>query len=336
MDGLERVLAVFGIVTGSDIQLFATDMRRNYLKVAAFVQFLREEFDQFLAHDGTAGQPQRQTHAHARREGKEFHLFSNLAVVALLGLFQQDQIIVQQGFLREGDTVDTGQLLTFFIPAPIGSGNGGQLHRFDQFGVAQMRAAAKVGKGTIFIIRNGSVFQLADQLALVRISFLLEILQGIGLGDFDAFEVLLFAGQLQHLLLNCSQVGIRNLRAIQVHIIVESVFNGRSDTEFYTRIEGLEGLCHQVGGGVPEHPAPFFIVPLKKLDSSIFLNRTGQVIYGFIYLGSKYLGRQARADTHRNVIRGHALLEGLDTAIRKCNVNHIAYESLTINLQRYE
>ena len=247
MDGLEGVLAIFGIVPGRYIELFAADMRGNHLEVAALIQFLRKEFDQFLAHDGTAGQPQRQTHAHARREGKEFHLFSNLAVVALLGLFQQDQIIVQQGFLREGDTVDTGQLLAFLISAPIGSGNGGQLHRFDQFGVAQMRAAAKVGKGTIFIIRNGSVFQLADQLALVRISFLLEILQGIGLGDLDALEVLLLAGQLQHLLLDCGQVGIRNLRAIQVHIIVESVFNGRSDTEFYTRIEGLEGLCHKMG-----------------------------------------------------------------------------------------
>ena len=102
-------------------------------------------------------------------------------MVALLGLFEYYQIFVEHRLLRESDTVDTGQLLTFFVAPPICSGDGCKLYGLDYVGVHKMRSAAKIGEGSVLVISNGTVFQLADKFTFVRIALGLEVLHGIGL-----------------------------------------------------------------------------------------------------------------------------------------------------------
>ena len=277
MDGLEGVLAVLGIVAGGHIEFLAADMRGDDLEIAVFGLLLPEEVLQGVAQGRALREPQGQARAHALGEGEEFHLLADLAVVALLGLFQHHQVLVQHGLLGEGDAVDAGELLAGFVAPPVGAGKGEDLHGLDDLGVTQMRAAAQVGELAVGIVSDGTVFQFGDEFLLVLVALLGEIGHGIGLGDLDAAEVLLLAGELQHLVLDGLEIGIREGTAVHVHVIVEAVLDGRSDTELHAGEKGFQGLGHQVGRGVPEHFLGFVILPFEQADFHVLRDGTHQV-----------------------------------------------------------
>ena len=167
-------------------------------------------------------------------------------MVALLGLFEEDKILIEHRLLREGDSVDSGELLALLVTTPVGTGDGGQLDGLDDLGVAKMRSAAKVGEMTVRVVGDGAVGKLIDQLALVLVTGLLEVLESVGLGHVLTDEVLLLARQLKHPLLDLGEISVGDLTAAQIHVIVESVLDGRSDAELDAREYVLECLRHQV------------------------------------------------------------------------------------------
>ena len=57
VDRLERVLAIFGIVAGGDVEVFAADVRRHNLLVAVFLLDLLEELLKFESKLCPAGEP---------------------------------------------------------------------------------------------------------------------------------------------------------------------------------------------------------------------------------------------------------------------------------------
>ena len=63
------------------------------------------------------GEPDGQTLTHTVGEHEEFHLLTDLSVVALLGLFEHHEILVEHLLLGEGNTVDTRHLLALGIAA---------------------------------------------------------------------------------------------------------------------------------------------------------------------------------------------------------------------------
>ncbi len=243
-------------------------------------------------------------------------------MVALLRLFEDHEVFVEHRLLREGDAIDTGQLRALLVAAPVGAGQGGQLDGLDDIGVHQVRSAAQVREGSVLIIGNGSVFQFADQLALVRIAFLFEMLERVRLGNGDTLESLLLAGQFEHLLLYLREVSLGEGLAIHVDIIIEAILDGRSDAELDTRIQGFEGFRHQVGRGVPENPAGIFILPFQELHGRIGRNRAGKVHHDVVYLGGQNLCRQSRTDALCDFIRGDPFVVGAHVTVRKSNVDH--------------
>ena len=95
MDGLEGILAVLGVVAGGHIEFLAADVRGDDLQVAVFGLLLPEEVLQGVAERRALREPQRKARTHALGEGEELHLLADLAVVALLGLLQHHQVLVQ-------------------------------------------------------------------------------------------------------------------------------------------------------------------------------------------------------------------------------------------------
>ena len=181
LDGLEGILSVFCPVTGGDVELLASDVRSYHLHVVLLIEFGAQELLQLIAHHGAAGQPKGQTQTDAIAECEELHLLAEFAVIALLGLFQQHQVLVQHALLGEGDAVDTGELLAVLVSAPVGSGDGGELHCLDNVGVAEMRATAKIRECSVCIVGDGTVGKFADKLALVLVALRLEMFHGFRL-----------------------------------------------------------------------------------------------------------------------------------------------------------
>ena len=124
-----------------------------------------------------------------------------------------------------------------------------------------VRAAAEVGEVSVRVERDGPVLKLVYEFALVLVALPGEIVQGLGLGNLPAFESLLGLRELLHLVLDRLQVGIGNLPASEVHIIVEPRFDGRAHTELHTRVKSLQRLRHKMGGRVPEYPFRLVVVP---------------------------------------------------------------------------
>ncbi len=167
-------------------------------------------------------------------------------MVTLLGLFEEDKIFIQHRLLRKGDSIDSGELLTLLVTTPVGSGDGGQLDSLDDLGVAQVRTAAKIREVAVGVVSDGAIGQLVDELALVLVTSLLEMFECVGLGNVLTDEVLLLASQLKHPFLNLGEISVGDLTAAQIHVIVESVLDGRSDPELHAWEYVFEGLRHQM------------------------------------------------------------------------------------------
>ena len=221
-------------------------MRSDYLHVVLLIELGTQELFQLIAHHGAAGQPQGQAQTNATTESKELHLLSEFAVIPLLGLFEQHKILVQHALLGEGDAVDTGELLTVLVSAPVGTGDGGELHCLDDVGVAEMRAAAEIRESSVCVVCNGAVGKFADKFALVLVAFSLEMFHGLRLGNFYPGEILLASGEFEHFLLHLGKVGVGDRAPAEVYIVVETVFHRGSDSELDARIDSFEGLCHEV------------------------------------------------------------------------------------------
>ena len=236
-------------------------MRGDDGKVSELGLLLAQETLEHIAHHGTAGQPQGQTQTYAGREGEQLHFLAELAVVALLGFLEHLQVLVEHALLGEGHAVDTGELLAALVALPVGTGYAGELHRLDVVDMLHMGAAAEIGERAVRVEGYRAVLEVVYELALVVVALLGEILHGVGLGHLPAFEGLLAAGKLYHLVLHGLEVGLGNLPSSQVDIIVETRLHGRAYAELYSWIQRLQCLGHKVGRRVPEYLFRLGIVP---------------------------------------------------------------------------
>ena len=277
VDRLEAVFAVFGVVARGHIEILATNMRRHHLLVAkALLDFLEEIF-KAQTQSRTLRQPKRKTLSYEFGEHEEFHLLANLAMVATLGFFKKLEILIKHLLLREGDTVDTRHLRTLFIATPVGGTYSHHLDSLDGSGRHQVRATAKVRILTLGIGGDMAVLKFFNQLILIRLSVLSEELKRVSLGNIATYEGFLASDEFLHLLFNQPKVALGDADAFGGHhVIIESIFDSRTDTKLRTRPQFLHSFSHKVGRSVPEGMLCFGVVPLIELDGGIGRNRTIQ------------------------------------------------------------
>ena len=124
-------------------------MWRNNLLISKTFLNLAQVVLQAQAKLRSLGQPDGQTLAHLVGEHEEFHLLSDLAVVALLCLFEHDEVFVEHLLLGERDAVEALHLLAGSITAPEGSCHGGQLDGLNLACVHQVGATTEVSERSL-------------------------------------------------------------------------------------------------------------------------------------------------------------------------------------------
>ena len=323
MDGLERVLAVVGIVARSDVEALAADVRSDDLLIAVALLNLAQEFLQTQTQGCTLRQPHGQTFTHTVAEEEEFHFLTNLAVVALLGFLEFFEIFVEQFLFRERDAIDTCHHRTFLVATPVGSSHREHLHGLDGSRRCEVGTAAKVGEITLCISCDVSVFQFGNQFVLVRLTAVAEELQGIFLRYVAAHERFLALHEFLHLLFNLWEVGHAQSHAFGWHdVVVETILDGRTDAELCARPEFLQGLGHEVGRSVPEGVFAFFVIPLVEFQFRILGDGTVQFRRFSIHTTGDDVLCQTRADALSNLQASHACFVFADASVRKSNLNH--------------
>ena len=271
-------------------------MRSDYLQVTVLFLDLAEELLETVAESGTLGEPQRQTGANVGREGEEFHFLAELAVVTLLGLLEEHQVLVEHLLLGEGDAVYAHQLVALLVAAPVCAGKRGDLHGLDCTGVGEVRAAAQVGEAALCVGGDVAVLKFGYELALVVLVAVAEHFEGVTLGDVLADDGFLALSQLEHFLLDLGEVLGCELVFTGVDIVVETVLNGRADAELHAGIELLESLGEEVGRRVPESVLAFGVIPFEQLDFGVRVDGAREVPFLVIDRGSEHVLREAGAD----------------------------------------
>ena len=138
-------------MAAGNVKFLLADMRGDYRQVAVIALNLSQEVLQPGPQGSTPWKPKRKARSYLLAECAQFKVLAQLAVVSLLGLFQHFQVLVKHALLREGYTVDTGELLALLVSPPVSAGYRGELDGLDYGCRHDVRASAKVGEVTVGI-----------------------------------------------------------------------------------------------------------------------------------------------------------------------------------------
>ena len=140
-----------------------------------------------------------------------------------------------------------------------------------------MRTGTEIGKLALGIEADNLILrQVLDQFHFVRLVFLLKIRDRLIPRHRVLLNFQIFLDDLLHLRLDLLQI-IRGKRRLSVHVIVESVCDGRTDRQLCLRIQSLDGLGHNVGCGVTERPFAFLIVKCQDIKLAVMVDHGTQI-----------------------------------------------------------
>ena len=195
-----------------------------------------------------------------------------------------------------------------------------------------MRSTAKIGKAALRICGDVAVFQFGNQFTLVSFASVAEHLQSICLGYALAHKLLLACSQFNHFLFDGRQIALFDCHAIpRINVVIESVLNGRTDTELNARIKFLQSLCQQVRACMPESVLALLVFPFIKNEVGIFVYRTIQINRFAVHAAGQYILCQTRTDAFCNLQTGNSVIVFTDGAIRKSYLYHnVQYLSVIV------
>ena len=160
------------------------------------------------------------------------------------------------------------------MSTPISTSHRSQFDGLDRSCCHQMWSPAKIGKRTLSIRSDMTIFQFGNQFTFISFSTITKHFQCIRLCYIRTNHGFLLCDQFSHFSFNSRQISLFNNSLSRVNIIIETIFNSRTYTKLYSRIEFLQRFCQQVRTRMPESVLPLFIFPFIKYYRSIFFNRT--------------------------------------------------------------
>jgi hypothetical protein len=243
-------------------------------------------------------------------EVDEVEVATEPAVVAALRLLDPRQVVLEILRVEERRAVHARQLRLRLVPAPVGAGEGKQLHGPDRRRVLEVRPAAEVDEVALLVDGDVAVGRV-HELDLVRLACLLEVgarlvpaglpaLPGAALGDLAA-DLLLQA--LERLL---------GHRLRELEVVVEPVLDRRADRHLRPGVQASRGLGEQVRGRMAEHVervGVFSVARRQDLDPLAVGERQAQVAHGAVRAHEDRLLGQLRPDRARGVEPARAVGE---------------------------
>ena len=319
--GEEHVLLVVVPVAGTLPQVHVQDLRAAHFLVAVLLVLLADVLLDALP-DGPAT---RMPEHHARGLGlgmEQIQVLAQLAVVALLGLFQHVQVGVLVFLAGPGRAVDALQHLVVGVAAPVGARHLHQLEDLQLAGGRHVRSAAQVHEapfaveGDAFLGRNGR-----NDLGLVLLADGLEVLDGLLPVPFLAHHGLVQLGQLVHALLDGCQILGRE-RALVRKVVVEAVLDDRADGDLRLGEQILHGIGHQVCRGVPDDVQAFRILVGDDGHLGVLADGAGQIDqFSVDTTGKSGLG-ESGTNGGGNLRHRDSIIETALRAVRQGNDGH--------------
>ncbi len=256
---------------------------------------------------------------------EEVHGPADLAVVALLGLFQPRQMGFEVGLAGPRRTIDALELSVAMVAAPIGAG---QLHQFerlaDRLRRGQVRPQAQVLPLALAIDRDRlALGQVGDDLGLVGLADRLEVGDGLGAVPDFAHDLLVAVDDLLHALFDLGQI-IQAERRLAGEVVIEPVLDGRADRDLRAGEQFLHRLGHDVAGVVADGVERLGAVARQDLELAAARQRAVEVVESPIELDEHGAFLQRFGDGGGDVTARGAVFE---LALRAVGENQIDHDS---------
>ena len=232
---------------------------------------------------------------------EEIELLAELAVVALLGLFEPQQIGIQLFLVAPGGAVDALKLRVLRIAAPIGAGDLGQLERVRDFRRGlEMRPAAEVVPVAVPVDRDLLAFGDAlDQFGLVVLADPVEMRDGLVARPDFAARRQIGLDDLAHLLLDFGEVfGCE--RHVAREVVVEAVVDRGADGHLRAGVKRLHRHGEDMRRIVPDEFQRLGVLPGDDAELRVFLHGTEQVPLLAVHFGNEGRFRQTGTDGRRD------------------------------------
>ena len=170
-----------------------------------------------------------------------------------------------------------------------------------------MRAGAQIHKLSLLVKADLlSLRKVLDKLHLIWFIFFFKISDGFIPGLGKAGDGKGFLDNFFHFLLDLLQI-LCSQRRVAVHVIVESIRNGRSDSQLYLGIQSLNSLGHNMGSGVPESSGSLRILKSEDAKGTVLIQNRPKIHHLSIHFPGSGHPCQALADICRNVYDSHRL-----------------------------
>ena len=150
----ECIFRIVSIMTRCDIEVLTTNMRSNNFLISKVFLNFAQHFLQAETKVSSLWQPDGESLAYTVAEHEEFHLFSNLAMVALLGFLEHHEILVEHLLLGERHAIKTLHLLALSISTPESTSHTCQFHGLDETCGNEVRTATEVGECALRVCRD--------------------------------------------------------------------------------------------------------------------------------------------------------------------------------------
>ena len=175
-------------------------------------------------------------------------------MVSGLGLLLLLDVLLQLLVGSEGNAVDPGEHLVVGVVLPVGAGLLGDLKGLQALGVGHVGADAHINVVALLVeADDGILGQVADVLLLILGVTLLHQLDGLVSGQDEGLDGQICLDDLLHLLFNFQEILVGELSVAEVHIVVEALFGSGAVGKVRIGIQMLDGLGHDVGGGVAQN-----------------------------------------------------------------------------------
>ena len=185
-----------------------------------------------------AGHEQRETLSDDIDCREDIHLPAEAVVVPLLDVLEMLKVRFQVFLFRVGRAVDASEHLIVLIASPVRSGGGDELVRLDGLRAHEVRAGAEIHKISLTVEGNLLAFgKVFDELDLVGLISLLHQGDGLVAGQRELLQTVALLDDFLHLRFDLVQVF--TVEGSRLEVIVEAVFDRRTDGKLYVRIKML-------------------------------------------------------------------------------------------------
>ena len=178
---VEHIFRIIAFVSRSLPELPPRDVWSVDKRIAALDVLRAHPVFHLFADDSALGMPENQPRSCQLLNGKQIKLLAQHAMVALLGLFDVFQILIEVFLRKERRAINSLKLRILFVPKPICARDVQQLESFDLPRRRNVRAAAEVSKFSRAVERNLFIGlgELLDEMALHEIAVVLKLLQSL-------------------------------------------------------------------------------------------------------------------------------------------------------------